>query len=147
METNIVADVSPPIPYLEKFWFSSNEPKCCQPIKLQVPLRCNISRKKGMMKFIFRMQINMEVFYKLILSFWVSVSKFAYLCNISRKAWVMDGGWRWFLPADKRKHFLQFSFTLGVRSQACSKYPKQVSNVFVTSQGNREGWSWSFAYR
>ena len=69
METNIVADVSPPIPYLEKFWFCSNEPKCCQPIKLQVPLRCNISRKKGMMKFIFRMQINMEVFYKLILSF------------------------------------------------------------------------------
>ena len=44
------------------------------------------------------MQINIEVFYKLILSFWVCVTrhaqstqnkKFAYLCNISRKAWVM----------------------------------------------------------
>ena len=48
-----------------------------------------------MMKFIFCMQINIEVFYKLILSFWVSVTrhtqstqnKFAYLCNISIKAW------------------------------------------------------------
>ena len=49
-----------------------------------------------MMKFIFGMQINIEVFYKLILSFWVSATrhaqstrnkKFAYLCNISRKAW------------------------------------------------------------
>ena len=29
-----VTDNSPPIPYLKKFWFSSYEPKCCQPIKL-----------------------------------------------------------------------------------------------------------------
>ena len=49
-----------------------------------------------MMKFIFGMQINMEVFYKLITSFWVFTTrhaqstqnkKCAYLCNISRKAW------------------------------------------------------------
>ena len=49
-----------------------------------------------MMKFIFGMQIKIEVFYKLILSYWVCVTrhtqstqnkKFAYLCNISRKAW------------------------------------------------------------
>ena len=35
METNVVVDISPPIPYLAEFWFSSYGPKCCQPIKLQ----------------------------------------------------------------------------------------------------------------
>ena len=35
MKTNIVVDISPPIPYLAKFWFSSYGPRCCQPIKLQ----------------------------------------------------------------------------------------------------------------
>ena len=47
------------------------------------------------MKFIFCMQINIEVFSKVILSFWVRVTvdaqstqnKFAYLCNISIKGW------------------------------------------------------------
>ena len=98
METNIVLDISPPISSLTKFWFSSYESKCCQPIKWQDSLKCNISRKKWMMKFIFGMQMNIEVFYKLILSFWVCAirhaqstqnKKFAYLCNISRKVW----GW------------------------------------------------------
>ena len=50
-----------------------------------------------MMKFICGMQINIEVFYKLILSFWMCVArhahatenKFAYLCTISRKTWGM----------------------------------------------------------
>ena len=46
METDIVVDISPPIPYLAKFWFSSYEPKCCQPIKLQDCVKCNISGKK-----------------------------------------------------------------------------------------------------
>ena len=49
------------------------------------------------MKFIFCMQISIGVFYKVILSFWVSATrhaqsthnKFAYLCNISIKAWGM----------------------------------------------------------
>ena len=49
------------------------------------------------MNFIFSMQINIQVFCKMILSFWVSVTrhaqitqnKFAYLCNISIKAWGM----------------------------------------------------------
>ena len=48
------------------------------------------------MKFIFGMQINAKVLYKVITSFWVFVArhaqstqnkKFAYLCNISRKTW------------------------------------------------------------
>ena len=79
----------------QKLWVSSYEPKCCQPIKLQDSLKCNISRKKWMMKFIFGIQINIEVWYKLVLPIWVSVTrhakstqnKFAYLCIISRKAW------------------------------------------------------------
>ena len=72
-------------------------PKWCQPIKLQDSLKCNIARKKWMMQFIFCMQINIEVFHKMILSFWVSgnrhaqsaQNKFAYLCNIYTKAWWM----------------------------------------------------------
>ena len=53
-------------------------------------LKCNISRKKRVTKFVFCMQINTEVLYKLILSFWAWVTrhaestqnkKFTYLCN------------------------------------------------------------------
>ena len=88
MKTKIVIDNSPP--YLAKFWVSSYGPKCCQPINLQDSLNCNILEKKWMM------QINVEVFYKLILSFWVNVTrhaqstqnKFAYLCHISIRAWA-----------------------------------------------------------
>ena len=49
MKTNVVIDTSPPIPYLANFWFSSYGAKCCQAVKLQDSLKCNISRKKGMM--------------------------------------------------------------------------------------------------
>ena len=78
-------------------WQNSSS-RCCQPIKLQDSLKCNISRKKWMMKFVFCIQINIKVLYKLILSFWVCATrhvqstqnkKFAYLCNISSKAWEM----------------------------------------------------------
>ena len=74
---SLVFDVSPPILHLAKFWFSSCGPKCCQPIKLQDSLKCNISRKKWVMKFIFGMEISIEVFYKLILSFWVCTTRHA----------------------------------------------------------------------
>ena len=95
MKTNIVIDISST--HLTKFWILSYGPKCCQPIKLQDSLKCNIVRKRWMVKYIFCMQINIEVFCKVILSFWVSVTrhaqstqnKFAYLCNISIKAWGM----------------------------------------------------------
>ena len=56
MKTNIVIDTSPPIPYLGKFWFLSYGPECCWPIKLKDSLKCNISGKTWMMKFIFVMQ-------------------------------------------------------------------------------------------
>ena len=79
-----------------------------------------------MVKFIFGTHINIEIFYKLILSFWVYIArhaqspqnkKFAYLCNISVGDKVD------FLPADKHKSFLQVeSITLGVHSQACPNY-------------------------
>ena len=133
METNIVVGNSPPIPYLAKFWFLSYGPNCCKPIKLQDSLKCNISRKKWIMKLIFGTQINIEVFYKLILSFWVCATthaqstqneKFAYLHNISRKAWGQ--GKVDFLPASKHENFLQVDgITLGLHSQACPKDPKQ----------------------
>ena len=46
-----------------------------------------------------------------------------------------------FLSEDKHESFLQAdSITLGVRSQACLKYPKQqIYNIFVIYQGKREG--------
>ena len=60
-----------------------------------------ISQEKWMRKYVFGMQINVEVFYKLILSFCMCATrhvqstqskKLAYLCNIFRKA----RGWSWF---------------------------------------------------
>ena len=77
MQTNIVVDILPPIPYVPKFWFSSHGPKCCQPINLQDSLKCNISKTKWIMKYIFVMQINIKVFCKLILSFWVCAIRHA----------------------------------------------------------------------
>ena len=99
MKTDIVIAISPLIPYLAEFWFSSYGLKYCWSVRLQDSLKCNISRKKWIMKFIFGMQINIEVFNKLILSHWVYVArhaqrtqnmKFMYLCNISRKTWRMQ---------------------------------------------------------
>ena len=43
VKTNIVIDISTKL--LAKFWVSKFEPKCCQPIKLQDSLKCNIVRK------------------------------------------------------------------------------------------------------
>ena len=40
-------------------------------------MKYNMSGKKGMIKFIFGMQINIEVFYKLILSFWMCIARLA----------------------------------------------------------------------
>ena len=84
---------------MAKFWFWSYWPKCGWSIKLQDSFKCNAWRKKWIMKCIFVMQMNTEVFYRLILSFWVCIArhaqstqnkKFAYLCNISRKTWGFD---------------------------------------------------------
>ena len=94
MKTNIFIDISPPIPYLTKFWFSSYEPKYCWLIALPDSLKYNISRMKGMMNFIFDMHINIDVFYNFVLLFWVYMAmhtqsthnkKFECLCNIFKK--------------------------------------------------------------
>ena len=123
----IVIDILPPIPYLAKFWFLSYGPKCCQSIKLQDSLKCNILRKKWMMKYIFDMRINIKVFYRLMLSFWVFVTRhaqstqnkeFAYISLHYLQKSIEDEVY--FLPANKHESFLQDdSITLGVRKQAC----------------------------
>ena len=104
---------------------------CCWSIELQDSFKCNNSQMKWLIKFIFGMQINIEVFYELILSFWVCITrhaqniqnkKFVYLGNISRKIWGMKYD---FIIQYKLKRFSQVgSITLNVQSQACPKYPK-----------------------
>ena len=96
------------------------------------------------------MQINLEVFSKVILSFGVSVTrhaqstqnKFACLCIISIKAWGMKSSF----CLQINTSFLQDdSITLGVISQTGRKYQKQsVYNIFAISKGKNEGWSWFF---
>ena len=94
--------------------------KCCQPIILHDCLRCNISRKKWMMNFIFGMQINLEVFYKLIQRFWVCVTrhthnKFAYLAISQEKHGDRGGGWsRFFFLQENTKIFYKFIVSLCV---------------------------------
>ena len=82
-------------------------PKCCQAIILQDSLECNISGRKWMMKFIFGMQINMEVFHNLLLLFWVCVIRHAQSAKIrSLHIFAISpkkhGVWNcFFLPANK----------------------------------------------
>ena len=55
MKTNIVIDISPPMLYLAKFWFSVYGPKCCWPIKLQDSLSlCEQNPRKFPKFLIFR---------------------------------------------------------------------------------------------
>ena len=69
METNIVVDISPPIPYLAKFCFSSDGPKCCQPMKLQDSLKCSISRKVNNEVYFWHADKHRSPFFKLILKY------------------------------------------------------------------------------
>ena len=129
MKTNIVTDILPLFPHPAKFCFSNYGPKYYWQIKLQDSLKINISRKKGVMKFIC-MQINTGVFYKLILSFWVCLArhaqssqnkKFTYLCNSPKNV----GNEVNFLATDKYQNFLQIDYiTLGVCSLPFPNYPK-----------------------
>ena len=84
---------------MPKYWKNL---KCFWPIKLQNFLKWNISRKKWILKFVFGMQINIKVFYKLILSFWVSVypgmlkvPKIGSL-HIFATSPEKSGGWSWY---------------------------------------------------
>ena len=76
----------------KKFWFLSYRPKCCSSIILQDSLKCNIiSRKKGMIKFIYGIQISIETIWychfgcALPDSLKVPRTWHAHLCNISKK--------------------------------------------------------------
>ena len=83
-----------------------------------------------MMKFIFGIQINIKVFYKLILSFWVCLGKHAKFIGNKESTSLQYlqkdvGDEVGFLLVDKRESFLQVdTICLGVHSQACSKNPK-----------------------
>ena len=125
--------------------------RCCESIKLQDSLKCNISRKKWMMKFVFCIQINIKVLYMLIWSFWVCPTrhaqstqnkKFAYLCNISTKAWEMK---LIFCLQINSKVFYKLIVSL---CAYLAKHAQSTQNNKLTiSQGKCEGWTWSFAYR
>ena len=138
MKTSIVIIIWPPIPYLAKFWFSSSQ-KCCQNAKMLLAnqiagifkMKYLNQKVNGMVKFIFGMQ-KFEVFYKLILSFWVSITRFSQSTQNKKFGDVVD-----FLPVDKFESFLQVnSITLGVHSQACPNYQKH--QVWITSQYLKE---------
>ena len=147
MKTSII-DISPPITYLAKFWFSIYGPKCCWPIELQDSLKCNISRKKWMMKFIFVMSRNIEVFYKVILPSWMCVSihvqstqniKFAHLCNISRKTWRMK--WFFCLQINTKvfyKMIVSFWVCLSRVTQSTQNNKFAISSQYLKENGKNE---------
>ena len=98
------------------------------------------------MKFIFGMQMHIEVFHKLVLSFWVCTTrhaqstqnKFECLFNISKKAWKVK--LIFCLQMDTKVFYKLIVSALGLYSQGCPKYPKkEVYNIFVISQGKHEG--------
>ena len=101
-----------------------------------------------MMKFIFCMHINIEVFCKVIPSIWVSVTRHAHstqnkVCISLQYPHRRMGDEVDFLPANKHKRFLQDdSIALGMHRQTDPKYQKQpVYNIFAKSQGKHEGLS------
>ena len=128
MKTNIIIDILPLFSHLAKFCFSSYGGKYHGQIKLQDSSKCNISRKKRIMKFIC-IQINTKVFYKLILSFWVCAArhaqssqnkKFTYLCNSPKNVENEVN----ILATNKYQNFLRIDINLGVRTLPFPKYPK-----------------------
>ena len=147
MKTSII-DISPPITYLAKFWFSIYGPKCCWPIELQDSLKCNISRRKWMMKFIFVMSRNIEVFYKVIVPSWMCVSihaqstqniKFTHLCNISRKIWRMK--WFFCLQINTKvfyKMIVSFWVCLSRVTQSTQNNKFAISSQYLKENGKNE---------
>ena len=97
-----------------------------------------ISRKKWMINCIFGMPINIEIFYKLILSFWVCVSRHVKSiypkwvcrsCRISRKAcgWssipkvLKIASLQCFYNISKKKLEINLSFCMQTNIKVCYK--------------------------
>ena len=83
------------------------------------------------MELMFGLQIKVEDFYDLILSFWLCAAR--HVQNTQNNKFTISLQYLIenvkdevkFLQADRLKSFLQVdSITLGVRSQTCPKYPK-----------------------
>ena len=138
MKTNIVIDISTPIPYLTKFWVSHYGPKCYQPMKLQVSLKCDISKK--WMNFIFSIQINIKVFYKLILPFWLCITwhaqstqnKFVYLCSYLMLFPEKHAVWNWFFACKKnQKCSTNWLYHFGCTWPDMPKVPKTTSFQYL----------------
>ena len=130
MKTYVVNDISPPVPYLVKFWVSSYWPKHCQPIKLHDSLKCNISWKKWMMNFIFGMQIKIEVHHSGCV--YPGMSKVPKMSlHIFAISPEKHGRWGWcFLSVDKHKQFLQVeSITMVV----LARHVQSIQNKFTMS--------------
>ena len=104
---------------------------------------CNISSKTWGMKLIFCMQINVKVFYKIIVSLWVRVARhaqstenrnFAISLQYVKENVKDEIG---FLPADQRQKFLQISskrfYHLRCVRPVMAKLPKITSLLFCNS--------------
>ena len=88
-----------------------------------------------MMKFIFGMQIDVEVFCKLMLSFWACVAKvpktriiyISLQCLQEKIGDKVD-----FLPVKDKSPLQVDTIFLSIHSHACPNYPKQqVCNIFA----------------
>ena len=90
------------------------------------------------MKFIFGMQINIEVFYKLMISFGNQLCpKYPKVCISLQNIQKHFGDKVDFFPADKHESFVQDnSIFSGVDSQACPNYTKQ--HICNTLQNHKE---------
>ena len=100
------------------------------------------------MKFIFAMQRNIKIFYKLIVPSWLCVSrhaqstqnkKFAYLCHISRKKWGMK--WFFCLQINTKvfyKVILSFQACVTKLAQSIQNNKFAVSFQYLKENGNNE---------
>ena len=87
MKTNIVIDISSPIPYLTNFWFLSYEPKCCWPVKLKNSLTnlmflCNIFKKVLQLLLCSIVMQNIQIYYGGSVEFAVTCYMISFLLQI-----------------------------------------------------------------
>ena len=87
------------------------------------------------MNFVFGMQINIEVFYKLILSFWLCITKhvqstqnkFAYTFNISRLRWCIK--LIFFAHKQTQAFYISWKYHLG----CLARYAQSIQKKFRIS--------------